>query len=97
MFDYVHQSQIQGEAIDYLEFGVFQGESIRYWANLNKNDESRFFGFDSFDGLPENWQPEKRKGHFSVGGTIPKLDDGRVKFIKSWFEDTIPPFRRTFR
>src|SRR5580693_7886503 len=32
MFRHVQESYIKGEALDYLEFGVFQGESIRQWA-----------------------------------------------------------------
>jgi len=96
MYDFVHETLVQQEAIDYLEFGVFRGESIRYWTGLNKNKNSRFFGFDSFEGLPEDWRPEKPKGHFDVGGSTPWIDDERVKFIKGWFEDTIPPFARQF-
>ena len=93
MYDYVHEISIKGEAIDYLEFGVFQGESIRYWANLNKNGNSRFFGFDSFEGLPEGWQ-DLPKGHFDVGGDFPRIDDVRVNFVKGWFVKTIPAFAR---
>jgi O-methyltransferase len=96
MYGYVDESSIKQEAIDYLEFGVFQGESIRYWASLNKNKDSRFLGFDSFEGLPEDWRREKPQGHFDVGGAMPRIDDGRVKFIKGWFEDTIPLFAREF-
>jgi hypothetical protein len=61
MYDYVNEFSIKGEAIDYLEFGVWNGRSIRYWANLNKNENSRFFGFDSFQGLPEDWRPDRPK------------------------------------
>jgi hypothetical protein len=96
MYEHVHESFIKQEAIDYLEFGVFQGASIRFWESLNKNKNSRFFGFDSFEGLPEDWRPGRPKGCFDVGGSMPWVDDGRVKLIKGWFEDTIPPFAREF-
>jgi hypothetical protein len=96
MYRYVDETSIRQEAIDYLEFGVFQGESIRRWTNLNKNKDSRFFGFDSFEGLPEGWKSDKPKGHFDKGGAIPQIGDERVKFIKGWFEDTVPPFAREF-
>jgi hypothetical protein len=96
MYDYVHQYSIRQEAIDYLEFGVFRGESIRYWTTLSTNNESRFFGFDSFEGLPEEWRPDKLKGHFDVGGNMPQIADGRVKLVKGWFKDTIPRFVRDF-
>ena len=31
MYDCVHASFVNGSAIDYLEFGVFRGDSIRHW------------------------------------------------------------------
>jgi O-methyltransferase len=96
MFRHVQESYIKGEALDYLEFGVFQGESIRQWARLNTHEDSRFFGFDSFEGLPEDWRAGQGKGHFNVRGAIPQIDDRRVKFVKGWFENTIPPFARDF-
>ena len=37
----------------YLEFGVFNGESIRYMAQ--KLTQIQFHGFDSFLGLEEHW------------------------------------------
>jgi hypothetical protein len=96
MYRSVHQRFIGGEPIDYLEFGVFQGNSIRQWAALNSHKGSRFFGFDSFEGLPEDWRTGQGKGHFNVQGAIPQINDPRVKFIKGWFENTIPPFARDF-
>src|SRR5205823_2777594 len=49
-----------------------------------------------FEGLPENWRPGSRAGHFSVGGTLPDIDDPRVTFVKGWFDSTIPLFARDF-
>ncbi len=96
MYRYIYESCVNGEAIDYLEFGVFQGDSMRQWVNLSKHEDSRFFGFDSFEGLPEDWRAGQGKGHFDVRGTIARIDDPRVKFVKGWFKDTIPSFVRTF-
>ena len=48
-YEFVHR--YIGGAIDYLEFGVFQGESLRSWTQIDSHPESRFYGFDSFKGL----------------------------------------------
>src|SRR5690606_10169128 len=50
----------------YLEFGVHRGESIRRWAELLPGTGCRFIGFDSFEGLPEDWTALDRKGTFST-------------------------------
>lgn len=97
LYQFVHDSIVQGGAVDYLEFGVFKGESIRFWAGMNPHPESRFFGFDSFEGLPEDWRPGQDKGHFSVAGNLPDIRDPRVRFLKGWFDDTVPPFAREFK
>lgn len=76
----------------YLEFGVYKGEATRYWSKLLLNPNSNLHGFDSFEGLPEDWNPDFPKGHFSTGGTIPDIDDKRVKFFKGWFDATLPKY-----
>jgi O-methyltransferase len=96
MYRSVHDRYIDGDAVDYLEFGVFQGDSMRQWVSLNKHKDSRFIGFDSFEGLPEDWRSGQGKGHFDVCGVMPRIDDPRVEFVKGWFENTIPPFARDF-
>jgi O-methyltransferase len=83
--------------VDYFEFGVFKGESISAWAKINSNPNSCFFGFDSFEGLPEDWHSERLKGHFSVNGKAPSIEDARIEFIKGWFSDTLPTFTRRYR
>jgi hypothetical protein len=75
----------------YLEFGVYQGYSIRYFAQRLTHPETRLFGFDSFEGLPEQWGAYG-KGTFSTGGSAPQTDDPRVQFVKGWFQDTVPRF-----
>lgn len=94
LYRYVAE-RTHGAPIDYLEFGVYQGHSISWWAQNNRCAESRFWGFDSFDGLPENWDGLS-VGHFTTGGNIPKLDDVRVKFHKGWFQDTLDAFLNEF-
>jgi Macrocin-O-methyltransferase (TylF) len=66
------------------------------WSKLLKNRASRLHGFDSFEGLPEDWDPHGGsilgKGHFSTQGNIPQVPDDRVKFFKGWFEQTLPRY-----
>ena len=75
--------------ITYVEFGVYEGYSIRYFSSRNQTPDSKFIGLDSFEGLPEDWGKIK-KGCFNVGGNIPEIDDRRVSFISGWFQDTWP-------
>jgi O-methyltransferase len=96
MWKFIEEKYLKHEAVDYVEFGVFEGESIRHWTAVNKDKESRFIGFDSFEGLPADWHAEKKKGHFDVQGRVPQINDPRVKFIKGWFDSTIPDFARDF-
>jgi hypothetical protein len=76
----------------YLEFGVYEGGSMRAWSRLLRNERSHLHGFDSFEGLPESWSLEEERGHFSTGGEPPRIDDPRVRFFKGWFEDTVPAY-----
>lgn len=80
---------LKNEAIHYVEFGVCQGESFRWWAENNLHDDSRFYGFDTFEGLPEDWGVFK-KGDMSAN--IPVINDDRITFFKGLFQDTLPSF-----
>jgi hypothetical protein len=81
--------ELKDKPFDYLEFGVSQGHSFRWWVSNSANSESRFYGFDTFEGLPENW------GTFNKGdmiANIPTLDDTRSHFIKGLFQETLNDF-----
>lgn len=78
-------------AINYIEFGVAAGQSFRWFVSQNKNSDSRFYGFDTFTGLPEDFGVYK-KGVFDLKNQIPQIDDTRVKFYAGLFQQTVPGF-----
>lgn len=80
-----------GGPIDFLEFGVFFGESLRWWAEHNGDPAARFVGFDKFTGLPESWVGLP-PGTFSAGGQVPQFDDPRVSFEIGYFQETMVDF-----
>ena len=84
--------KIKDEEVLYLEFGVYEGYTLRRWARLLTNESSKFFGFDSFEGLPEGWDTLRPQGTFDVQGMIPTYDDPRVSLCRGWFSDTLPGF-----
>jgi len=67
------------------------------WAAMNVNANSRFFGFDSFEGLPSDWNALHRKGAFGTGGRIPDIRDRRVEVVKGWFHKSLPAFLADFK
>jgi hypothetical protein len=91
LFDLV-APQLREAQVLYLEFGVWKGNCMRYWSKLLKNENSLLHGFDSFEGLPEDWDYTTMKGHFSTDGQVPAIEDPRVRFFKGWFEDTLPAY-----
>jgi hypothetical protein len=95
----LHQHVASSEGLDkkpihYLEFGVASGTSFRWWIAANQHPDSRFFGFDTFEGLPEDWHFFK-KGAFSFD--TPLLEDARGSFIKGLFQDTVYKFLDNYR
>ena len=71
-----------------LEFGVFKGDSVNFFANHLQ--ELKFVGFDSFEGLAEDWKGVTRwKGSFDLQGILPNVRDN-VTLVKGWFDQTLP-------
>lgn len=83
--------RVTGERPLYLEFGVFEGRSMRWWAEHLTQPDARLVGFDSFEGLPVDWRPGLPAGHFRTAGP-PSINDPRVTFEVGWFEKTLPHF-----
>lgn len=89
--------QFLGNArIDYLEFGVAGGDSLRAWGRSNSAPGSRFYGFDWFQGLPENWQHDTPAGTFSTEGKLPHITDERIQLIVGKFQETLTDFSAVF-
>ncbi|MGH7496510.1 MAG: class I SAM-dependent methyltransferase [bacterium] len=88
------QEQLQGE-IDYLEFGVASGHSLSWWVENNKHPSSKFVGFDSFRGLPEDFGL-LRKGAFSTASRPPQINDQRCRLVAGLFQDTLYDFLKVF-
>lgn len=88
---HIVDEEIKNEAIEYLEFGVATGIAFKWWVKKNSNPSSRFYGFDVFTGLPEDFGVMK-KHHYDTEGHTPEIKDTRVKFITGLFQDTLPQF-----
>lgn len=85
----IKKMELEDKAVDYLEFGVSEAYSFRWWLENNKHADSKFYGFDTFEGLPENWGLYK-SGDMTAG--IPEVNDDRASFFKGLFQETLPTF-----
>ena len=76
----------------FAEFGVWKGKSLKKISKMIGND-SMCFGFDSFEGLQEDWVgTSMAKGFFNVNKKTPKIDNPNCKFYVGYFDKTIPDF-----
>ncbi|MDD2875713.1 MAG: class I SAM-dependent methyltransferase [Acidiphilium sp.] len=72
-----------------LEFGVEKGLSIACLANATQRT---VHGFDSFQGLPEDWSGTAApRGTFDRRGQLPKVP-ANVRLHVGWFDATLPQF-----
>lgn len=87
----IEKENLANIPISYLEFGVAQGRSFKWFLQQNGVPESRFYGFDTFTGLPEDYGPYK-KGAFDNKNELPVINDSRGKFYQGLFQQTVPGF-----
>jgi O-methyltransferase len=90
-----NQENLANESIDYFEFGVASGMSFKWWLKKNIGVDSRFYGFDTFEGLPEEWGPYA-KGAMSHSLESLQITDPRASFYKGLFQDTLVPFLESY-
>lgn len=69
-----------------LEFGVYTGATLKIIA---KARESEVYGFDSFEGLPEDWRNGFPAGTFTMDG-LPDVPGAEL--VPGWFDETLPKF-----
>jgi O-methyltransferase len=87
----VDELSLSHEPLRYLEFGVASGASLSWWVGHNHHADSRFVGFDTFEGLPEDWG-RIPQGAFSTHGQVPEIDDARCSYRCGLFHETLPRF-----
>jgi len=98
--------ELKGEDIgDYLEFGIFNGNSIgsMYLAlQATESKQVRLFGFDSFEGLPAGAENEDdgvwKKGFYSCSFDQMKeclrqreVNPDQITWVNGWYEKTLTP------
>lgn len=96
LYQFVIDEEVAGADIDYLEFGVAKGLSFKWWLEHVTNENSSFYGFDTFTGLPEDWGPFKA-GDMSNGNEPPQIEGTRHKFHQGIFQDTLYSFLETYK
>lgn len=71
----------------YLEFGVHTGGS----ANFFSKGIDKLYAFDSFEGIPSDWEGRLPKGSLNLNKKLPKLRKNVVPVV-GWVEDNIDKF-----
>ena len=84
----VKNSNIDG---DWAEFGVHTGGTARFFID-NLPQSTQLYLFDSFKGLPEQWDENHPKGHFACD--IPSFDNDHVSLVIGWFDKSVPKWAR---
>lgn len=78
-----------------LEFGVMEGRTLRL---LGAYFSTRLVhGFDSFEGLPEDWRHDIRSGAFSTQGKPPENLPGNTRLHIGLFSQCIPAYKAVFQ
>jgi hypothetical protein len=69
-----------------LEFGVATGRTLNHFARLLPG--KTVYGFDGFQGLPEDWTSRMRRGFFARD-SLPAVRSN-CHLVVGWFDQTLP-------
>ena len=78
----------------FVEFGVAGGQGSKLFGGALAPHGLGMTGFDSFEGLEEDWtgsQAGRQTGAFDQGGALPDVPDN-VTLVKGWIQDTLTGF-----
>ncbi len=93
-----------------VECGVYQGIGTAKFSLVAEEVNKKLYAFDSFEGIPENTEPHDKNiwgnpARFHKGDFCAGLEEAtenlkrfgrpeRVEFIKGWFDETLPKFKK---
>tara|TARA_Y100001963_G_scaffold159405_1_gene262938 strand:+ start:3630 stop:4352 length:723 start_codon:yes stop_codon:yes gene_type:complete len=80
----------------WFEFGIHEGGTLKQTSHKIQYSHpgTIIHGFDSFEGLPEDWNSDNPKGFFNLDGEIPSelLEVKNINVVKGWFDESLPKF-----
>jgi hypothetical protein len=92
LHEWVVNTQLSGDMplhSQVLEFGVATGRTLNHFARLMPN--KHIHGFDSFQGLPEDWTSRMPRGFFKRR-QYPKVAENTYLYV-GWFDATLPMWK----
>ena len=88
LIDSTEQVTLQGH---WCEFGVREGRSL-HWL-INKYPSQVIHAFDSWQGLPEDW--DHGTGKVNDMSCDPPAVPEHIQLHKGWFKDTLPKWKQS--
>jgi hypothetical protein len=75
----------------HAEFGVLKGQSLTF---ISDRIDTVVYGFDSFEGLPDDWFLHYGRGYLSLGGEAPTLvsEQRNHRLVQGLFAEALPVF-----
>jgi len=82
-----------------LFFGVYMAKIENFFSSVSARELQKagkknipiYDGFDSWEGLEEDWDSNFKKGAFDTNGKLPLVNDN-IELHQGYFEKTLAPF-----